>query len=83
MPRSSPSSRPAVLAAYNATRNEIQKRKQLKTKIEKIKATLENLDTIGDFDPATFHALTLRIDITPQGEATITFKDGQSITVTA
>lgn len=72
----------AVLAAYNATRDEIQKRKQLKAEIAKVKTTLDNLDAIGDFDPATFHALTRRIDITPQGEATITCKDGQSITIT-
>ncbi len=38
--------------------------------------TLTTLDSVGDFDPAIFHALCERIEIAPSDKATVIWKDG-------
>jgi hypothetical protein len=43
--------------------------------------TLTTLEKVGNFDPATFHALCDRIEITPSGEASVIFKDDTTIAV--
>ncbi|WP_272914095.1 hypothetical protein [Arcanobacterium urinimassiliense] len=37
------------------------------------------LERAGNFNPATFHTLCERIEITPTGEVIVIFKDGTTI----
>ncbi|MDR6938526.1 recombinase family protein [Arcanobacterium hippocoleae] len=68
-----------AIDAYNATQAEIERRKGLKAELAKYRRTLTDLDTAGEFGPATFHALCQRINITPDGHAAVMFKDGTEI----
>ena len=70
-----------AIAAYEQTTAEIERRTGIKATLNRYRHTLTTLDKAGDFNPATFHALCERIDITPSGQATVTFKDGTSIAV--
>ncbi|WP_353067185.1 zinc ribbon domain-containing protein [Arcanobacterium hippocoleae] len=68
-----------AIDAYNATQAEIERRKGLKAELAKYRRNLTDLDTAGEFSPATFHALCQRINITPDGHAAVMFKDGTEI----
>ena len=50
----------------------------LKATLNHYRRTLTTLDSVDDFNPATFHALCQRIKIAPSGEATVIWKDGTS-----
>lgn len=67
-----------AIDAYEATMAEIERRTGLKATLNHYRRTLTTLDSVGDFDPATFHALCQRIDIAPSGKATVIWKDGTS-----
>lgn len=68
-----------TIDAYEATKAEIERRTGLKATLNHYRRTLTTLDNVGDFDPATFHALCQRIEITPTGEVIVIFKDGTTI----
>lgn len=63
---------------YEATMAEIERRAGIKTTLNHYRRTLTTLDNVGDFNPATFHALCQRIEIAPSGKATVIWKDGTS-----
>ncbi|MCI6583578.1 MAG: recombinase family protein [Mobiluncus sp.] len=69
----------SAIDAYNATQAEIERRKGIKAQLANYRRTLTDLDTAGEFNPATFHALCQRINITPDGHAAVMFKDGTEI----
>ena len=54
-----------AIETYEATKAEIKRRTGLKATLNHYRRTLTTLDNVGDFDPATFHALCQRIEITP------------------
>ena len=68
-----------AIDTYNTTQAEIEQRNGIKAELAKYRRTLTGLDTAGEFSPATFHALCQRINITPDGHATVIFKDGTEI----
>ena len=68
-----------AIETYEATTAEIERRTGLKATLNHYRRTLTTLDSVGDFDPATFHALCQRIEITPTGEVIVIFKDGTTI----
>jgi len=55
---------------------EIERRTGLTATLNHCRHTLTTLDNVDDFNPATFHALCQRIEITPNGKATVIWKDG-------
>lgn len=55
---------------------EIERRTGLTATLNHYRRTLTTLDNVDDFNPATFHALCQRIEITPNGKATVIWKDG-------
>ncbi|MFR8481791.1 MAG: hypothetical protein ACLVCI_08235 [Varibaculum timonense] len=69
----------SAIDAYNTTQAEIERRKGVKAQLANYRRTLTNLDHAGEFNPATFHALCKRINISPDGQTTIIFKDGTEI----
>ena len=69
----------SAIDVYNSTQAEIERRNGIKAQLAKYRRTLTALDTAGEFNPATFHALCQRININPDGHATVVFKDGTEI----
>lgn len=67
-----------AIAAYQAITAEIERRTGIKATLNRYRRTLTTLDSVGDFNPATFHALCQRIEIAPSGKATVIWKDGTS-----
>ncbi|WP_392399187.1 recombinase family protein [Actinotignum urinale] len=67
-----------AIDAYEATTAEIERRTGIKATLNHYRRTLTTLDSVGDFRPATFHALCQRIEIAPSGKATVIWKDGTS-----
>lgn len=67
-----------TITAYEATTAEIERRTGIKATLNHYRRTLTTLDSVGDFNPATFHALCQRIEIAPSGKATVIWKDGTS-----
>ena len=67
-----------AIETYEATTAEIQRRTGIKATLNHYRRTLTTLDNVGDFDPATFHALCQRIEIAPSGKTTVIWKDGTS-----
>lgn len=67
-----------AINAYEATTAEIERRTGIKATLNHYRRTLTTLDSVGDFRPATFHALCQRIEIAPSGKATVIWKDGTS-----
>ena len=67
-----------AIETYETTTAEIEHRTGLTATLNHYRRTLTTLDNVGDFNPATFHALCQRIEITPSGEATVIWKDGTS-----
>nr|WP_076388629.1 recombinase family protein [Vaginimicrobium propionicum] len=67
-----------AIDAYEATTAEIERRTGIKATLNHYRGTLTTLDSVGDFNPATFHALCQRIEIAPSGKATVIWKDGTS-----
>ena len=57
---------------------EIERRTGIKATLARYRRTLTTLDSVGDFNPVTFHALCQRIEIAPSGKATVILKDGTS-----
>ena len=69
----------SAIDAYNTTQAEIERRKGVKAQLANYRRTLSRVDHAGEFNPTTFHALCKRINISPDGQATIIFKDGTEI----
>lgn len=67
-----------AIDAYEATMAEIERRTGIKATLNHYRRTLTTLDSVGDFRPATFHALCQRIEIAPSDKATVIWKDGTS-----
>lgn len=67
-----------TITAYEATTAEIERRTGIKATLNHYRRTLTTLDSVGDFNPATFHALCQRIEIAPSDKATVIWKDGTS-----
>lgn len=67
-----------AIETYETTTAEIERRTDLKATLNHYQRTLTTLDNVGNFNPATFHALCQRIEIAPSGKATVIWKDGTS-----
>lgn len=60
---------------------EITHRQRLHADLTNYRSALTRLESAGEFDPATYHVLCQNIEITPDGQTTVVFKDGTRISV--
>lgn len=60
---------------------EITHRQRLHADLTNYRSALTRLESAGEFNPATYHVLCQNIEITPDGQTTVVFKDGTRISV--
>ena len=69
----------SAIDACNSTQTEIEWLNGLKVELAGYHRTLVASDAAGEFNTATYHALCQRVNLTPNGHATVIFKDGTEI----
>lgn len=63
---------------YEATQGEITKRENAAARLRAFQRTANKTNQAGAFNPATFHALADRIEVTPEGGMVVVFHDGRA-----
>lgn len=67
--------------ALAVTETEITRRKHLHADLTNYRSALTKMEFAGEFDPATYHVLCQHIEISPDRQTTVVFKDGTRIDV--